>query len=348
MKRYETWLRPGLGLSLLLIFLASSVVAQEKIEASRIAATVPKIERLKSQLEQVSRRLRGDVGIAVKHLETDEGLAINGDEFFPLASVFKVPILVEVMAQVKEGRFSLDDRWELGPLDLHLGSGLLSSLQAPGISLSVRNIIYLMMLISDNSATDLLLTRVGAENVNRRLQSFGVEGITVNRTCQQLILDYRGVDYEKYKNLTLEELQKALTSEQALSPQAFERARKEFSLVMKDQATPSGMTRLLELIATGKILDKESCDFIIDVMLRCQTGERRLRGDLPPRVRVAHKTGTIGGTVNDAGIIFLPYNLGRIAITVFVKNADEEKTEDVEDVIAQIARFVYDYFLFGL
>lgn len=348
MKRYETWLRPGLGLSLLLIFLASSVVAQEKIEASRIAATVPKIERLKSQLEQVSRRLRGDVGIAVKHLETDEGLAINGDEFFPLASVFKVPILVEVMAQVKEGRFSLDDRWEVGPLDLHLGSGLLSSLQAPGISLSVRNIIYLMMLISDNSATDLLLTRVGAENVNRRLQSFGVEGITVNRTCQQLILDYRGVDYEKYKNLTLEELQKALTSEQALSPQAFERARKEFSLVMKDQATPSGMTRLLELIATGKILDKESCDFIIDVMLRCQTGERRLRGDLPPGVRVAHKTGTIGGTVNDAGIIFLPYNLGRIAITVFVKNADEEKTEDVEDVIAQIARFVYDYFLFGL
>lgn len=348
MKRYETWLRPGLGLSLLLIFLASSVVAQEKIEASRIAATVPKIERLKSQLEQVSRRLRGDVGIAVKHLETDEGLAINGNEFFPLASVFKVPILVEVMAQVKEGRFSLDDRWEVGPLDLHLGSGLLSSLQAPGISLSVRNIIYLMMLISDNSATDLLLTRVGAENVNRRLQSFGVEGITVNRTCQQLILDYRGVDYEKYKNLTLEELQKALTSEQALSPQAFERARKEFSLVMKDQATPSGMTRLLELIATGKILDKESCDFIIDVMLRCQTGERRLRGDLPPGVRVAHKTGTIGGTVNDAGIIFLPYNLGRIAITVFVKNADEEKTEDVEDVIAQIARFVYDYFLFGL
>lgn len=347
-KRYEVWFRLGFGLSLMLIFLASSLAPQEKIEASRLAAPVPKIERLKSQLEQVSRRLRGDVGIAVKHLETGEGLAIKGDEFFPLASVFKVPILVEVMAQIKEGKFSLDDRWEVGPLDLHLGSGLLSSLQAPGISLSVRNIIYLMMLISDNSATDLLLTRVGTENVNRRLESFGVEGITVNRTCQQLILDYRGVDYEKYRNLTLEELQKALTSELALSPQAFELARKEFSRVMKDQATPSGMTRLLELIATGKILDKESCDFIIDVMLRCQTGERRLKGDLPPGVRVAHKTGTIGGTVNDAGIIFLPYNLGRIAITVFVKNADEEKTEDVEDVIAQIARFVYDYFLFGL
>jgi beta-lactamase class A len=82
-------------------------------------------------------------------------------------------------------------------------------------------------------------------------------------------------------------------------------------------------------------------------MLRCQTGERRLKGDLPASVEVAHKTGTIGGTVNDAGVIFLPYNRGQVVIVVFTKNTDNEKTEDVERVIAQIARFVYDYFLFG-
>ncbi len=331
---------------LLLIFLiVGQLFGQEKI-AGEEKARISRLERLKDQVELVSRRIRGEVGVAVKHLETGEELAVRGEEFFPLASVFKIPILVEVMAQVKEGKFTLDDRWDLQPLDLHLGSGLLSSLKAPGISLSVRNIIYLMMLISDNSATDLLLNKVGAENVNRRLRSFGVEGISVNRTCQELILDYRGVDYEKYKNLTLEELEKALAQERQANPQAFEQARKSFSLVMKDQSTPLAMNRLLELIATGKILDKESCDFIIDVMLRCQTGERRLKGDLPAGVRVAHKTGTIGGTVNDAGIIFLPYDLGRVAITVFVKNADEEKTEDVEDVIAQVARFAYDYFLF--
>lgn len=134
--------------------------------------------------------------------------------------------------------------------------------------------------------------------------------------------------------------------ERAANPEALEQARRNFSKVMKDQSTPLAMNQLLEFIATGQILDKESCDFIIEVMLRCQTGERRLKGDLPPGVRVAHKTGTIGGTVNDAGIIFLPYDLGRVAITVFIKNADEEKTEDVEAIIAQIARFAYDYFLF--
>lgn len=331
---------------LTLVYFSDALLAQE-IQVREKSPT-PKIERLRGQIEQVARRIRGDVGIAIKHLESGEALAIKGDEFFPMASVFKIPILVEVMAQIKEGRFSLDDMWSLSPVDLHLGSGLLSSLEAPGISLSVRNIIYLMMLISDNSATDLLLSRVGAENVNKRLRSYGIEGITVNRSCQELILEYRGLNPELYRNLTLKEIEELYFRERAANPEAFEKARRNFSIVMKDQSTPLAMNRLLELIATHQILDDESCDFIIEVMLRCQTGERRLKGDLPSGVRVAHKTGTIGGTVNDVGIIFLPYDLGRVAITVFIKNADEEKTEDVEAVISQIARFAYDYFLFAL
>ena len=91
--------------------------------------------------------------------------------------------------------------------------------------------------------------------------------------------------------------------------------------------------------------NEESCDYILNIMLKCQTGERRLKGDLPRYVRVAHKTGTIGGTVNNAGIIYLPDDLGHVAITVFSKDT-EDPTEDVEEVIAQIARFVYDYFYF--
>lgn len=325
-------------------FFVALLLAQEI--QTQVKTVVPRIERLKGQIERVARGIKGDVGVAIKHLESGESLAIKGDEPFPMASVFKIPILVEVMAQIKEGRFSLDEMWSLSPVDLHLGSGILSSLEAPGISLSVRNIIYLMMLISDNSATDLLLTKVGAENVNKRLRSYGIEGITVNRSCQELILEYRGLNPEFYRNFTLKEIEELYMRERAANPEALEQSRRNFSKVMKDQSTPLAMNQLLEFIATGQILDKESCDFIIEVMLRCQTGERRLKGDLPPGVRVAHKTGTIGGTVNDAGIIFLPYDLGRVAITVFIKNADEEKTEDVEAIIAQIARFAYDYFLF--
>jgi beta-lactamase class A len=303
------------------------------------------IERLRKQVEGVINGIKGEVGVVAKHLETGEEFAVNGDVYFPMASVFKVPVLVEVMAQIKEGRFTLDDEISIRKTDQHMGSGYLSDLDAPGITLSVRNLINLMMMISDNSATDILLTKVGTENVTNRLRSFGLERITVDRTCQHLIMDAIGMDYEKYKNLPLEETIEAYQKERAENPQAFKRASKQFTQTIKDQSSPHAMNRLLEFIFKKEILDEESCDYILNIMLKCQTGESRLKGDLPRYVRVAHKTGTIGGTVNNAGIIYLPDDLGHVAITVFSKDT-EDPTEDVEEVIAQIARFVYDYFYF--
>jgi len=303
------------------------------------------IQRLKKQIEGVIRGVEGEVGVAVKHLESGEELYINGDTYFPMASVFKVPIFVEVLAQVLEGKFTLEDEVSIQKTDQHFGSGMLSDLDAPGIKLSIRNLINLMMMISDNSATDNLLTKVGAENVTNRLRSYGLENITVNRTCQHLIMDAIGMDYEKYKGLSLDEVTEAFRKDREENPEAFEQASKQFSKIIKDQSSPQAMNRLLELIFKKEILDEESCDLIISVMLKCQTGERRLKGDLPSYVKVAHKTGTIGGTVNNAGIIYLPDDLGHVAITVFTKDT-KAKTRDVEDIIAQIARFVYDYFYF--
>lgn len=303
------------------------------------------IERLKTQIEGMIRSVEGEVGVAAKHIETGEEITINGDMYFPMASVFKVPVFVEIMAQIKEGRFTLDDEISIQKTDQHLGSGYLSDLDAPGIKLSVRNLINLMMMISDNSATDILLTKVGAENVNNRLRSFGLEKITVDRTCQHLIMDAVGMDYDKYKGLSLDDVVKALRRERRENPDAFEQASAKFSQVIKDQSSPKAMNRLLELIFKKEILDETSCDFILSMMLKCQTGERRLRGDLPRYVQIAHKTGTIGGTVNNSGIIYLPDELGHVAITVFTKDTEDD-TQDVEDVIAQIARFVYDYFYF--
>ncbi len=303
------------------------------------------IERLTNQIEGVIRGVAGEVGVAAKHLETGEEVFINGDTYFPMASVFKVPVFVEVMAQIKEGRFTLDDEISIQKTDQHLGSGYLSDLDAPGITLSVKNLINLMMMISDNSATDILLTKVGAEAVNNRLRIYGLERITVDRTCQHLIMDAIGLDYDMHKDLPLEDVMKALQRERRNNPEAFEQASAQFSQVIKDQSSPKAMNRLLELIFKKEILDELSCEYILSVMLKCQTGERRLKGDLPRYVRIAHKTGTIGGTVNNAGIIYLPDNLGHVALTVFTKDTEDD-TQEVEDVIAQIARFVYDYFYF--
>ena len=315
------------------------------LHLSGFAYSQEKIARLENVIKDIIEPVKGEIGVAIKHLESGEELYINGDEFFPMASVFKIPILVEVMAQIKEGKISLEDEYSVMPSDQHLGSGILSDLKAPGIKLSIENLINLMMMISDNSATDILLSKVGVENVNKRLREYGIKNIIISRSCQHLILDYLGVDYEKYKNLNPEEFSKFYRKEKEKNPKVFEEARKKFSSEMKDVSTPIAMNTLLEKIFCHEILDKESCDFIISIMLRCQTGERRIKGKLPPGVKVAHKTGTIGGTINDSGIIYLPNNLGHIVITVFSKNT-QEGIKKIEDIIAEIAQAAYFYFYF--
>jgi beta-lactamase class A len=327
------------------VFVSSAVLVFLFFLVAQSPGSSQRIERLRNQIEATIESIEGEVGVAVKHVETGEEIFVNGDTYFPMASVFKIPVFVEVMAQIKEGRFALEDEVSIQKTDQHLGSGYLSDLDAPGIKLSVRNLINLMMMISDNSATDILLTKVGAENVNNRLRSYGLEKITVDRTCQHLIMEAIGMDYDKYKGLPLDDTEKALRRERQENPEAFEQASAKFSKVIKDQSSPKAMNRLLELIFKKEILDEASCDFILSVMLKCQTGERRLKGDLPRYVRIAHKTGTIGGTVNNVGLIYLPDNLGHVAITVFTKDTEDD-TQDVEDVIAQISRFVYDFFYF--
>lgn len=303
------------------------------------------IQRLESQILRLVQRIDGTFGVAAKHLESGQELLINGTVPFPMASVFKVPVLVEVMAQISEGRFSLEDEISVQIPDQHLGSGMLSDLDVPGIKLSVRNLINMMMKISDNSATDILVTKVGPENVNTRLQFYGIEGITVDRTCQELILEASGADPEDYTGMGLDEVSKTFLQELRNNPQNSAEARARFSQVLKDQSTPRAMNMLLEKIWKKEILDEAGCEHIISVMLKCQTGGRRIKGDLPQGVTVAHKTGTIGGTVNDVGILYLPENLGHIVLTIFAKDTEDE-TSDIEDVIAQIARFVFDYFYF--
>ena len=118
-----------------------------------------------------------------------------------------------------------------------------------------------------------------------------------------------------------------------------------FSADPQDQATPKAMTVLLAKIFRKEILDPASCDLILEIMLKCQTGQGRIKGELPPGTRVAHKTGTIAGTVDDCGIIDLPDGQGHLILTVWTKNFLGE-TKEVEAIIAKIARFAYDYFYF--
>jgi beta-lactamase class A len=261
-----------------------------------------------------------------------------------MASAFKLPILLELYYQRAAGKLSLDDSIDIVPSDLHIGSGAMIALfDPPGISLNVRNLINMMMRISDNSAADILLNRVGAVNVSERMKALGLDSIRVDRTTQEMILDQSGLDYSQYGKLPVRQVRKLLD---AVDPVTAARANDQFNRTEKDVATPADMNRILVKLFNGEIVDRATSDEIVGILKECQTGPGRLPGLLPADTVVAHKTGTLGGSVNDTGIVYLPYNAGHLAITVLMKDA-RASTADRERVIAEIARYAYDYFVFN-
>jgi beta-lactamase class A len=114
----------------------------------------------------------------------------------------------------------------------------------------------------------------------------------------------------------------------------------------RDMATPEGMTRLLVKIWRGEALSRANTDLLLDIMRRSETGMERIKALLPTDVVVMHKTGTLNiGVANDVGIITLPNDAGHVALAVFVKESTLD-TPAQEKAIANVARAVYDYFLF--
>jgi len=330
-----------------LLVLGCAAALSTSFEAQRPAATAQNLDRLRSRIEAASHLAQGTVGVSIKHLESDTALALNGSEPFPMASTFKLPVLVELHAMARAGSLRWDEVVQIAPTDQHLGSGDLTPLyDPPGVALSLRNLSNLMMMISDNSAADICLAKAGAAKVTARMRSLGIDGIRVDRSCQELILDYTGRDAAKLKTLARDDLNEALRRDER--PQTVESrfaADDRIAADPRDTATPDAMVRLLEKIFRGQAVDRAASDAILDLLKRCRTGENRLRGLLPPATVVAHKTGTLGGVVNDAGIIELPDGAGHVAIAVMSKRT-RAPLDDVERTIAHVARYAYDYFLF--
>jgi beta-lactamase class A len=300
------------------------------------------IAALRAQIERVIPRVRGQVGVAIKHVESGTELMINADQTYPMASTYKVPILVELFYQRAAGKLDLTDRVEVNPSDVHPGGTIALLLDGPGLQMSIHNLINLMMRVSDNSAADILMNRVGAANVSSRMRILGLDKIRVDRSTLEMILDQEGLDYTTYGKLPLAQLRERLDG---VDPQSAARANERFNATEKDVATPRQMTMLLEKIYRGEIVDRASSDEIIEFMSHSMIGEARLPALLPQGTRVVHKTGTISGSTNDAGIVFLPGG-GHLIMTVFTKDA-KAPSADREHAIAEISRFAYDYFVFN-
>src|SRR5436190_7615702 len=300
------------------------------------------IATLRAQIEKLIPRARGEVGVAIKHVESGVEVLVNADKTYPMASTYKVPILTEIFYQRAAGKLALSDRIEVTPADVHPGGTIALLLDGPGLQMSIHNLIQLMMRVSDNSAADILINKVGAANVTARMRGLGLDSNRVDRTTLEMILDQEGLDYATYGKLPIAQLRERLD---AIDPQTAARANERFNKLEKDVATPRQMNLLLEKIYRGEIVDRASSDEIIEFMNHSMIGQARIPGSLPEGTRVVHKTGTISGSTNDTGIVFLPD--GRhLLITVFTRDA-KAPAADRERVIADISKYAYDYFVFN-
>jgi beta-lactamase class A len=284
----------------------------------------------------------GAVGVAAWRLDgTGPAALVRADEAFPMASTFKVAVAGRVLERVDKGELKLDQMISIDPDRMVESVVIADRFIHPGVALSVYNLLELMLTQSDNTATDYMVEAAGGPAaVTAWVRAQGVEGLRVDGDTDEII--------RRFYNMGPGPFPKALEAKAKSDPDIGEeslRPNAEFDADPRDTTSPAQMGRLLTRIFSGRALSPESTKVIIGVMQRCRTGVTRLRAMLPPATEVADKTGTIGGTVNDVGVITLPDGAGQVVVAVYIK-ASDAPYDAREKTIAQIGRAVRDYYLF--
>ena len=169
---------------IILVLFTAALTAGPAAAQSRFPAVLD--AKFRAAVGEVEAGLDGILGLALKDLETGRTFLVNEREVFPQASSIKIAVLFEVFKQAEEGRLKLDEFIALEPGRKVEGSGVLFHLGRPSLSLSVRDLAVLMVVLSDNTATNLLIDRVGLEAVNGRLDAFGLPKTRLRRKMMDL------------------------------------------------------------------------------------------------------------------------------------------------------------------
>jgi beta-lactamase class A len=302
---------------------------------SRAAGRAP--AALLARLRRVAARLDGTMGVYVHHLTRGETAALEADRPFQMASVFKVPLLAELMSQAAVGARSLDDQITLADEMKAPGSGVLKELSA-GTRFTVRDLAMLMIIVSDNTATDILLDLVGTDAVNARIAACGLTRTAVTMGCRGLLRDLVGLadapDTPETRRLAAERLRRR---ELDWNARVYHDER-------ANMTTPRDMGLLIEQIVRPTLeggrdgpVPREACRLMLDLMRRQQVRDR-LPLLLPPGVEMAHKTGSLTRVSNDAGVLYT--KTGPVVVSVFTRDlADDLKGRLA---IAEVGRAIYD------
>jgi beta-lactamase class A len=318
----------------------------------------------------VAAELGGTVGVAARNLASGAEVHIAADELYPMASCFKIPIMVEVMRQVDAGTLRLDDRLTLTEADKSPGSTLIHCHE--GLRPSVRDLLYLMITLSDNTATDMLWRLAGLGAVNETMRGLGLETIDCFMPNREYFLIESGAG-EEWAGLSgaeivarWRELEARGEHEKAFLRVLEENARlsgagflhlyerrwgRDESLGYEDsfvvdqaldnQASPRDMAALLAMVAQHRCASAPSCRLMVEVMSQ-QEWREKIPAGLPQGLLVANKTGGVSGTSNDAAIVYTPCG-APIVMVVFWKDLSHEAKGRADGAIAAIAGVLYDY-----
>jgi beta-lactamase class A len=316
-------------------------------QAPRPTAADPDLPKLERELARLARLSPGVVGAGVMHVPSGRAVYFNRHERFPMLSTYKVPIAVQLLRLVDQKRLRLDTLLAVSSGDF-VGGGTLSSdlVNDPGVMLSLRNVMELMLLISDNTATDVALRAAGGPAaVNTMVQAQVGPGMRVDRLVKNMIGDHYGLknlpaDFNLAGNF--DSLFAKITPAERV---AFEEAFNDDPL---DTTTPEAMTLFFTKVVRGELLSPASTALLLDIMSRAQTGRARIPGYLPADTRVSQKTGTFtaGSTTGNVGVVQLPDGKGDLVIALYIKR-DNRHIAQREAVMANIARAAYDYFIYN-
>ena len=278
-------------------------------------------------IESVVSSFSGQLGIAATNLETGEEVAWNADQLLPIASVLKVPVLLEVLQQAEEGRISLDE--PIAPMATHrtFGSGVLKELSNE-VRMSVHDLAILMIVLSDNTATNALIALVGGvAAVNARMQRLGFPSITLHSNIPLPHPIEPGQPMPKVRNVA--------------------------------EARPVELANLFAGIARDRVASREVCEGMLAILRRQQFVDQVPRYfeydsigrelGLVQRVGVACKTGFHPGTRCDAGLVTLGSETGqgpRFAYAVLnTGSTDTSMSAEAEGAVAnaRIGRLLLEH-----
>jgi beta-lactamase class A len=246
---------------------------------ARLDAAIPAIE-------STIRKSGVEVAVAFRTLDGRSQWLLRADQSFHAASTMKVAVLIELYRQAHEGRVRLDEPLVIRNEFRSLVDGSPFALdpnddserdlyQAVGETRALRQLSELMITVSSNLATNLLMDKLGVDNIRAGVHVLGADGMNVRRDLED---------------------------------------SKAFAQGLNNTTTARALLRLMEAIARGQAVDADSSRQMVAVLER-QTVNDRIPAGLPSGTRVAHKTGEITGIRHDAAIVFAPRPFVLVVLT---------------------------------